>query len=100
MTEILLLLLKPALICVSNPKKYWYLAPIAVTAWIVDVILCHTSWALLVGWPKDGEVTISDTLERLCFDFDHPQNLLCIQIALSINRIDPNHNHIKAVAII
>ena len=98
MTELLCLLLKPSLLAVADPWRYCYLAPFAVVAWVVDVTLCHTFWPLLAGWPKNGEVTISDTLERLCHDHTHPDNLLFIQIALKINRLDPLKDHIKAVA--
>ena len=97
MTELLCLLLKPALLCVSNPRRYWYLAPVATLAWMVDVFLCHTFWALAFGWPKEGEVTISDMLERLCNEYEHPDNLLFIQIGLKINRV-AGFAHIKTLA--
>jgi hypothetical protein len=97
MTEILCLLLKPALLCVGNPSRYWYLVPITILAWFVDVILCRTAWAMVFGWPKRKELTISDTLERLCKDNTHPDYLLLIEIAKKINRVDPFHSHIKAV---
>lgn len=96
MTELLCLLLKPALLCVGNPKRYWYLAPIAFFAWVVDIALCHTAWAAAFGWPRKGAVTISDTLEYLCVDHTHPDNLLLIQVALKINRV-AGYAHIKAV---
>lgn len=98
MIDLLILLLRPAVACADNPKRYWYLAPIAILAWFVDIIIAHTTWALVAGWPKVGEVTVSHTLERLC----HPSNrlhedyALMRQIALKINRAT-NSNHIKAV---
>ena len=91
MTELFLLLLKPALLCVSNPRKYWYFAPLVFPAYLLDVILAHTVWAMLFGWPEKAEWTISDTLNRLVHDFTHPDNLLLIQVALKINRVCPNH---------
>lgn len=97
MTEILCLLLYPALLCLSNPYRYFYLVPFVVLAWWVDFVLCHTFWAMAFGWPKHGEYTISDMLERLCLDRMHPDQDLFIQIALKINRVDPLHSHIKAV---
>ena len=96
MTELLCLLLKPALYAVSNPRKYWYLIPFAVAGWLVDCILCYTFWCLLAGWPKHGEYTISDTLERLCRAESSDQKLF-IEIARKINRVDPLHSHIRAV---
>lgn len=97
MTELLCLLLKPALVCVANPGRFWYLVPIAVLAWLVDVVLCHTAWALAFGWPRPGATTISDTLEYLCVDHTHPDNLLFIQIGLKINRV-AGYPHIKVLA--
>lgn len=97
MTELLCLLLKPALYGVSDPKRYWYLIPFTLLAWLVDAILAHTGWVLLAGWPQGREVTISDTLERLCADKSHPDYALFVEIARKINRVCPTHDHIKSV---
>jgi hypothetical protein len=97
MTFLLCLLLKPALLCVSDPRRYWYLAPIAVLTWLLDIFITHTTWPLIAGFPRIGEVTISDTLERLCLDHRNPDRELFVAIAKKINRIDPLHAHIKAV---
>ena len=96
MTEILCLLLRPALLCVSDPKRYWYLTPVAVLAWLLDVVLCHTFWAIAFGWPQGRERTISDTLERLCVDWDNPYCGLHIQLGQAINHLCPTGDHIKA----
>jgi len=98
MTEILCLLLYPALLCVINPRKYFYLIPLTVVAWLLDVILCHTFWALAFGWPQGSEITISDTLERLCkTPITNKYWSLHCGIARAINEICPTHDHIKAV---
>jgi hypothetical protein len=97
-TELLCILLKPALYGVSNPKQYWYLLPFTLLAWIVDAVLAHTAWPLIAGWPHPHELTISDTLERLCKDTEHPSHLLFVEIAKAINRVCPTHDHIKALA--
>lgn len=96
MTELLCLLLKPALLCLTNPRRYFYLIPLVILAWIVDFILAHTFWYLIAGWPKNHEYTISDTLERLV-KTPGPDQDLFIQIALKINRVDPAHSHIRSV---
>jgi len=95
--ELLCILLRPALLWDSNRVRYWYLTPVALVAFIIDVLLCHTSWVILAGWPQRKEWTISQTLERMCWDFQHPDHLLFVAIARKINRIDPLHRHIKAV---
>ena len=98
MIDLLILLLRPAVACADNPKRYWYLAPIAILAWFVDIISAHTTWALVAGWPKAGEVTISHTLERLAHSTNSsdPDYQLYRQIALKINRATKS-KHIKAV---
>ena len=95
MTFVLLVLLKPALLCVEGGK--WWLAPIAIIAWIADIIVAHTTWALVAGMPQKGEWTVSHTLERLCKETTHPDYLLFFSIARMVNRISPTRNHIKAI---
>ena len=102
MTFLLCLLLKPALYGVwalqGGPKKYLLCLPITIIAWLIDVWVAHIEWPLIAGFPHIGEVTVSDTLERLCKKPSEDINLF-IQIALKINRVDPLHSHIKAVRI-
>lgn len=93
MIFIFLLLLKPALACVEGGKWWhcWAVPP----ALLLDVLIAHTTWVLVFGRPKQGEWTISHTLERLVQDTDHPCRLLAVEIAYEINRIAPGH--IKAL---
>ena len=79
-------LLRPALLCLDNPKKYWYLFWAPLPGWLADIFVAHTTWALVAGFPHIGEVTVSDTLERLCDDIDHPDHLLFVAVGLKINR--------------
>jgi hypothetical protein len=99
MIDLLILLLRPAVACADDPKRYWYLAPIAVPAWFVDIIIAHTTWALVAGWPKRKEVTVSHTLERLCDHTNsaHPDYFLFCEIGYKINRVTKS-NHIKVLA--
>jgi hypothetical protein len=90
-----LLLLKPALDCVEGGewRYFWAVLP----AWLLDVLIAHTTWALVFGWPHRGEWTISDTLERIVSEHKHPRWLLAAAIAQEINAISPTGNHIKAM---
>lgn len=97
MTFLFCLLLKPALLFVSDPRRYWYLAPVAFFAWLLDIFIAHTTWPLIAGFPHVGEVTISDTLERLCLDRKNPDQDLFIGIARKINRV-AGYAHIRSVA--
>lgn len=94
MIDILVILLKPALVWESNPWKYWYFAPLALVAFFVDVIAAHTSWAVLAGLPKKHEWTISHTLERLVVESDDP---FYKALAVKINSISSPNKHIKGV---
>ena len=99
MIDLLILLLIPALKAVEGGSRnpaHWLCA---VVAWPVDVIIAHTTWALVAGWPKAGEVTISHTLERLAHSTNSsdPDYQLYRQIALKINRATKS-KHIKVVS--
>jgi hypothetical protein len=63
----------------------------------LDVLIAHTTWALVFGWPKPHEMTVSHTLERICKDKNHPRLDLAIAIAKEINKISPSGRHIRAV---
>lgn len=98
MIDLLIILLVPALKAVEGGSRnplHWLCA---VVAWPVDVIIAHTTWALVAGWPQEGEVTVSHTLERLAHPDNaaHPDYNLMRQIALKINRVTESP-HIKAV---
>jgi len=97
MIDLLCLLLYPALVGLSNPKKNWYLLPVTILAWIVDFVANFTTISILVGsLPKGGEWTFSQRLERLCKETG-PDQQLFIEISKKLNRVDPLHQHIKAV---
>lgn len=97
MMDLLLYLLEPALLWESNRKKHWHLTIHAIVALIVDVIAAHTSWAKIAGKPLKNEWTISNTLERLCKETEHPDYEFFVQLAKKINRLSPCKQHIKAV---
>jgi hypothetical protein len=90
----LLLILLPLALKYETNKLYF---PITLVALILDVIIAHTSFALMAGFPKKNEWTISQCLERLCKEYSNPDVELFRQIAIKINRVSPNGNHIKAV---
>lgn len=94
MIDLLILFLRPALLCVEA-KQYRY-ALHALVAWLVDLVIAHTTWAAMNGWPERGEWTVSHTLERLCATPGVRQQLF-VEIAKEINRNSPTGRHIKAV---
>lgn len=100
MIDILVLLLKPALLWESDKLKYWYFLPLALIAWLADMFIAHTTWAIIYGWPHKGEWTISHTLERLAnpaINKEHPDFKFLVEIGHMINRRSPSKNHIKIV---
>ena len=94
MIFLFLILLKPALQCVEDGKwwHFWAVLP----AYLLDVFIAHTTWALVFGWPKRGEWTISHTLERIVSEHKHPRWLLAAAIANEINTVQ--RGHIKAMS--
>ncbi len=95
MITLFLLLLKPALRVVEGGewRYFWAVLP----AWLLDVLIAHSTWALVFGWPHRGEWTISDTLERLVRDTQHLRHALAVAIAREINAVSPTGKHIKAM---
>lgn len=69
--------------------------PIMLLAWLADVIVARTWWPVLFGWPRDSEITVSHTLERLIGDHLHKRWLLATCIAEVLDSISPGH--IKAL---
>ena len=99
MIDLLILLLKPALLCVDGGSRRPHHIVAVLIAWPLDMLIAHTAWALIAGWPQRGEWTISQTLERLCSPINagHPRWRLFFEIAREINRASPNGNHIKII---
>jgi hypothetical protein len=95
--DLLIVLLVPALKAVDGKSRnplHWLAALIA---WPIDVFIAHTTWRGIAGPPQKGEWTISDTLERLCLDYQDPNRMFFVALAKYINRVSPTKNHIKAV---
>lgn len=65
--------------------------PLMLLAWVADLIVCRTWWPVLFGWPRWGEVTVSDTLERLVGEHEHTSWALAASIAQELDRISPGH---------
>lgn len=99
MTFVFLLLLPSALQAADAGSRKPHHIAAALVAWVLDVVIAHTAWALVAGWPQPGELTISDTLERLCdpANAGHPDYWLFIEIAKKINRVSPTGRHIHTV---
>lgn len=98
MTALLMLLLPSALRCVDGGERKPHLVLAALVALVLDVWVAHTTFALLAGWPRKGEWTISQMLERLCADKIDEHWALYYSIALRINSESPSKRHIKAAA--
>ena len=98
MIDLLIILLIPALKAVDGGSRnplHWLCA---LVAGIVDVVIAHTTWAFVAGWPRKGEWTVSHTLERLCHytNSAHPDYFLWCEIGYKINRATRSH-HIKVL---
>ncbi len=97
MIDLLLCLLRPALKAVEGKSKnplHWLAALVALP---IDVLIAHTSFRELGVAPQKGEWTVSNMLERLCKETNHPEYLFFVETAKMINRRSPTKAHIKAV---
>jgi hypothetical protein len=94
--DLLILLLVPALEAVEGKSKnplHWLAAAVAFP---LDVLIAHTTWALVFGRPEPYEWTISHTLERLVHE-PGPNREVCIALAKKINSMSPTGRHIGGV---
>jgi hypothetical protein len=91
-----LLLLKPALRAAEGGSKNPLDWIALIIAFPLDVLIAHTTWAIFAGFPKKNEWTISHALERLIHEKNENQ-LFYQELSKYINRISPNHNHIKGL---
>ncbi len=98
MIFLFLLLLRPALLCVEGGSRKPHHVAAALVAWVLDLIIARTTWRLVAGPLQGSERTISDSLERLCLDINHPDWALFYSLSRHINRLSPTGNHIKAAA--
>lgn len=64
-----------------------FLVVYTTLVWVGDLILAHTFMVRTFGWPKRGEWTISDTLERL-YPTKQPD---AVRLAKAINFVSPGH---------
>lgn len=94
MIDLLILLLKPALAAVEGKSRNPFHWLAALIAWPLDILIAHTTWVALAGWPQRGEWTISQTLERLVQDTSRPDHALFVELAKRINRESPTGKHI------
>lgn len=79
--------LKPSILFLEYPKKYWYFFPILLLGYLVDLVVANTSFRAVAGrGPRSGERTVSDMLDNLCLDQSHPDRLLFLEIGKKINR--------------
>ena len=97
MTWLLLYLLPRALAYKEGGQTRYVLH--AAIALIADVIVAHTAFACIAGWPQEREWTVSQMLGRLAHPYNSldPDYLLYRELALFINRQSPTGRHIKAV---
>lgn len=98
MIDLLILLLKPALLAADGGSRNPLHILALLVAWPLDMLIAHTTWALVAGRPKRGEWTVSQTLERLCRDPSNPDWYLFVGVAKKINSVSPSGRHIKSIA--
>ena len=94
MITVMLLLLRPALLYADAHDRRFVI--VAGVVFFIDMLVAHSTWAVIFGWPERNEWTISSTLERICSDPNHPRHILALAIAREINLLSPTRNHVKS----
>lgn len=99
MTFLLLICLKPSILFLGNPRKYWYYLPVILVGYLADRIVANTSFRLVAGrGPQGSEKTVSDMVQNLANDSTNPEQEFYIQMALKINRaVGVQHIKLKGV---
>lgn len=99
MIDLLLFLLKPALMCTDGKSRALGHIAAALIAWPLDMLIARTTWRAIAGPLHKGEWTISDSLERLCHpdNKSHPEYDYFVSTAQMINRRSPTKRHIKVL---
>jgi hypothetical protein len=92
--DMLILLLVPALRAAEGGSRKPLDVLAVLIAYPLDIIIAHTTWVAIAGWPQRGEWTISQTLERLVKDTGHQDHALFVALAKRINRASPTGQHI------
>lgn len=91
----LILLVWPALklLALSGLWRLLWLIlwPLMLLAWLADVVVARTWWPIVFGWPRRGEITVSDAINRLIGEHLHPDWQLAACIARVLDRISPGH---------
>jgi hypothetical protein len=91
--SLLLLLLYP--IAIQYERGGWWLlvAPVTLVALVIDVIANYTELALIYGWPRRGEWTLSKRLWRLSY-FTGWRGRLAVWMIFYTGRFDPDGFHV------
>lgn len=76
----------------GGEKKFFFHA---VVAGIADIVLAHTIFAMVAGFPQKHEWTISQMLMRLANDDTHENQMFFLGMSLFINKQSPTGEHIK-----
>lgn len=86
--------LAPALQCVDGGRRAPGFLLAAVVGAVLDVIVARTTFAVIFGWPRWKEVTVSNALQRIVNEGDHPLLDWAVYISEGINKVSPTKKHI------
>jgi hypothetical protein len=73
----------------NNPRKCWYLFPLALLGFAADILMNYTTIPAFLDKAWAEEWTFSTRLERLCSDetVDPGRKAFYLAIALEVNRV-------------
>ncbi len=91
--SLILALLYPIAVQYERGGWWYLLAPVTLTALLIDVIVTHTELVLIFGWPAKNEWTFSTALLRLRYEGGWRGKFARL-IVQYLNYFAPNGKHV------
>jgi len=84
----------PIVIQFKRGGLWWLLAIPGVFVWLLDVLANYTEWALVFGWPKKGDHTITNRLKTMAsFDRFESRRLFAKGVLTALDACEPDGKH-------
>ena len=78
----------------SKRKGPWLvLLPLTLLVWLVDVVANYTEWAIVFGWPKKGDRTITARLKSMQADPLESRRAWAQLVQVYLDACEPDGRH-------
>lgn len=83
----------PTAIQVKRGGIWYCLLPLTLIVWALDVVANYTEWALIFGWPKKGDYTITARIKSMHTDEFESRRNLAKAIQVYLDACEPDGEH-------